>query len=740
MRTAVVRIGEPKANAPGSALNGDFPVELWLSENGDTQGLAAVPGALTSIPALLTPEQVVSEPGGQPLTAVRASEIYAETEEPSEALAQVGEFLYRLLARGELGKAWRRLRDETTDGLLTILEIANGAACGPLRALPWERMYDPDSGSHWFLEAPHVLVRGEARTVEEENQLVRVAARAHRFPLDDWPLRVLLVFGADPDFKSGSSVPGGIGATRELEALETLFAASRLDVECQLLEHPSRDEIVRKCDKVQPHVLHFIGHGQADGTPADHCLKIWRPAQANGTLAGYEDWTLHDIRTDLQSVKPPAFVFLNACRTAGAITANGAKTGISAPFGSLAETFLNLGALGVLGMQGDVPGDVAAEFARAFYEAVIAGDSVDFAATNARRKAAQLPERKNLVKRSAWSFPVLRTRVLPALVLPARPGVPGQTLFVERFVTQVPERRLIREAVRNKGLVADQKSGPSPHLVAIVGEEGAGKTHLAKWCAQICARSGLRAAHVTFGEEGSLDLVNALRCLRDGTLPVPGKAAARSEGAPLTANAARRFTWELNHRLRGVSLVPPLPDGTAVADEGLQLSNGSQPDESFIPAVFGQFRLALEESARPSGLLLVLDHVSTIQEAHLDLLIAHLLNHVAAGSVNGVRVIVIAHTQTFQKRLKALRDGPGGATVVEVGSFERSELEWVARHLRLQWTSKSTNAALVAALPQLVATNLPFLLTSSDQQQRWKAGGLKQLDAFLSLLCQERRS
>jgi hypothetical protein len=703
VRTVVIRITEPKKG-------GAFPVELLSGDPGSPLKLVA--GTKVTLPGDLAAAAAVTDPAGGLLTAARAREIYAGAE-PADELAVLGEFMYRLLARGKLAQAWARLRDEAPpEGTRTLLDIGSGPACRALHDLPWERMYDPQTGAHLFLEPSHLVLRGEARAVEEANPLVRAAARKHLFPQDDWPLRVLVVFGASPDFAQGKGVPGGIGASRELQALESLFASSRFDVDCEVLEHPLPAEIVDKCEKVQPHILHFIGHAEADGAPQNHRLRIWRPAVA-GAQAGYLDWALHDVRNDLQAQSPPRLAFLNACRTAAA--GNGGAASPGSPFASIAEAFLNLGALGVIGMQGDVPGDIAAEYARVFYQAAIAGDPVDLAATKARRAAARV--RPDLVKRCAWSFPVLRTRVLPQLVLPQRPSVPGEATFLERFVSQVSQRRVVRDAVRNR--LALEKAGSSPHLVAIVGEEDAGKSHLAKWCAQICARGGPRAVYVPFGDHDSLDIVDALRCIRDGQRPVPGRPPERVPTWPLGAEPFRRFTWELNHRLRGVTMVPAPADGDVVADEGTRLKGDSRPDEGFFAGVLGQFRLALEEAARPNGLLVVLDQISKVQEAHLEPLIGQLLRHVAAGSVKGVRMIVVARTEEFEQRLKALREGTSGATVVEVGYFQANEFERVARQLCLQWAPDRFG---------LLQPVLPGILAAANQKERWKAGVLRRVD------------
>jgi hypothetical protein len=720
MRTFVLRIAEPAA---GTAT---FPVELLRSENGEPGTFAAVPGGSADMPLALPLGAAMNDPDGKPLSAGGARSLYDASAEPSDNFGLVGEFLFRLLTQGGLDEAWAPWRREAQP-TRTLLDIADGAQCRALHPLPWECMYDALHGAHAFLDLSHVVSRGKALSVEDDNPHVRPSARAHRFPLDDWPLRVLVIFGAAPEADDGNrSAASTIGADRELEALETLFAKERFGVDCEVLEHPDLDTIAAKMKEIQPHILHFIGHAAGGPNSSTHCLKIWRPDPAPGAdtaevidgLRGtYLDWALPDIRNHLQAVKPPCLAFLNACRTSAAAVAT------NSPFASIADAFLNLGTLAVLGMQGNVPGDRAAEFAKCFYESVLEkGQAVDEAAASARWT---ISKRCSVARSKAWSFPLLRTRVLPALVLPRPvPPPPSQVRLLERFVAQVPQRRIVRDALRAPASLL--LPGGSRHLVAIVGQQGAGKTHLAKWSAQMCARGERRTAYVDFGENESLDSVDALRRMRDGD-PQQNGTARVATLAPVTEPAKRRFTWELNHRLQGVTLVPDLSDEQPVVDDARRLA-GSAPDESFIPGIFLQFRLALEKSAEPDGLLLVLDQLSTIQEAHLKLVAEHLLSPIAAGQVKGVCAIVVARTDGFHEGLSALRNIEPKVTVVELGELHMSEFERVGRHLAQQWAPSAERYRDYSGKLRSFLRDLSP--TVVNQERRFKAAALRRVEYY----------
>jgi CHAT domain len=585
MRTVVIRIAD-------SADRVGYPVELLTAGTDDPKLVAH---AAAVIPRSLSLEKPL-KPDGKLLTAKRARELYRTTAGESEDLENVGEFLYRLVARGKVGEEWQLLRDEVGKDARTMLDIA--PALQELHALPWELMRA--DGTAVFLDRA-VISRGEPRQIGDLNLLVHVDSRRYSFPPDDWPLRVLIVFGADPGLAKGSG-EDSIGANAELSALETLFSANRFEVEFDVLENPSRDDIVGACQEVVPHILHFIGHGVAGARSEDHRLQIYR-----NKAKEYDSWRLRDLQNDLRNVAL-RFAFLNACRT-GENAAAGSEV---APVASMSDAFLRLGALGVLAMQGDIPGDLAETFSCKFYEKILARQPVDRAVHEARWEISRL--RENVTKRAEWSYPVLRTRVHPSLVLPRRPDCDFNPAMVQRFVGRLPQRRRVRDAVRNGTVALDPADGLSKHFVVLVGQQEVGKSHLAKWCDQVWARGGLRTAYVEFREGEQVDVLGALRWIRDGRNPAGADLPLRPlPGAPLPASAFRQFNWQLNHNLKGVSDVPPLPDREKeILDEGTPLAR-AEGHETLIEDTLEQFCRALEEAAKPNGLVLILDRLEGLE-------------------------------------------------------------------------------------------------------------------------------
>jgi hypothetical protein len=412
------------------------------------------------------------------------------------------------------------------------------------------------------------------------------------------------------------------------------------------------------------------------------------------------------------------FAFLNACRTAHTAPA-AEQQALRSAFTNLSEAFVRNGSLGVLAMQGDIPGDLAAAFSRVFYERVLGGCTVGEAALQARLEVSRL--REDVLRRGEWSYPVLRTRVLPSLVLPQRPGAPVDDTLVKRFVARMPERRRVCEAVQRGQRAAEAANGESPHLVALVGKENVGKSHLAKWCKQVCVRNDLRATYVEFATSESVDVIAALRWIRDGRRPpaVPGPIKP-SPGAELPPRAFRRFNWHLNHHLRGVSDVPPLPpDDTEIEDEGIPLAQSQAPVETIIDDTMRQFCLALEEAARPNALVLILDQIEGLEATTLGQWLPRgLFQPVASGLVKGVRIVVTSQAP-------GALVGKVAPTVVNIDYFAPEDFERLARSLCLQW-SANTYEALRKMMPDLV--------TMFVRGAPWPASLLRKVDQLCGAL------
>src|SRR6516164_8989507 len=100
MRTLVLRVAEK---------NG-YSIELLDGTRGGDGTLTATKVASATLPASLAPAQEVQSSDGQNLTAARVRELYSRMTGDSDEYEALGEFVFRLLARGDLATKWRRLR------------------------------------------------------------------------------------------------------------------------------------------------------------------------------------------------------------------------------------------------------------------------------------------------------------------------------------------------------------------------------------------------------------------------------------------------------------------------------------------------------------------------------------------------------------------------------------------------------------------------------------------------------
>ncbi|MEJ8811903.1 CHAT domain-containing protein [Variovorax ureilyticus] len=707
MRTLKISIAAPRK--PGE----DFPVTLWSCDDDPPEVFVQVRGATSSIPAGLAPDEPVDDPGqpGTALTAARVIELHAAAAKGAGVQKEVGIYLRALLARGKLRTVWDDLREQ--GACRTLIDIApdkpvekaSDRVMHALQLLPWERLRTRDQ-AFMFLEAGSPISRG-----------IGVASLA---PPTDWPLRVLVVNCAEPDKKGAAG--GGIGADEEVSALERLFGCRefRYNVEFDVLENPGPAEIVAAWKSIQPHILHFIGHGVGGADPDQHALLLYQPGPGAGEYK-FVPWRLNDIRAQFKSrddLVAPRLAFLNACRTSGRDP--GAEP---APMSSISDAFLRAGSLATIGMQGDVAGDLAAVFAREFYMGLMGpGDHpIDSAAQAARLAMSGHRPTADVLIDPDWSYPVLSLRALPHQVLPKSPDVLGE-LLAERFVARVAQRRRVHEAIRCSKAFTAAKPGAAPHMVVIVGDVRSGKSHLSSWSAQACQRAGFTVARVGFGEDEPVDWLDAMRWIRDGKRRTPSELPKRADSGRLPASAFRDFNWGLNHRQRGLTHFEPYTGKDDVQDLGVGLAEQSDIPETFFEDTAAQFRDALVKCATPNGLVLVLDQLEGLEPNTLSKWLPNgLLRPIAMGSVKGVRLILVLSGEQYEACRSELERLTRVPEVVRLEYFARADVHRIARHLCRQWAKQICDEVWYP----------PMLQTLLDQHRRndtWNAELLKSVD------------
>jgi tetratricopeptide (TPR) repeat protein len=291
-------------------------------------------------------------------------------------------------------------------GLRIILTLPQALA-----DLPWELMYD-DEGGHGFL----------ARSVTAP--LVRHFTDLplpHQLPEEE-PLRVLIVTASPRGYPTVSSEREVEKITRELdrrrmsirEALglvkRHLFRTHsprgllqrlrhRNLVEIDVLPHATRQNLQSRMIEARNanqgyHVVHFIGHGQADESGGQLLLEDGEggasPVQA-------------DEFAEMTAEPTVNLVVLNACETASAASL----------FRGVAQATLRRKVPAVIGMQVPVLDREAVEFAREFYGAWAAGEPIESALAYARR----LISTETRGAAADWGIPVLYMGPVEGLAL-----------------------------------------------------------------------------------------------------------------------------------------------------------------------------------------------------------------------------------------------------------------------------------------------------------------------------------
>lgn len=223
-----------------------------------------------------------------------------------------------------------------------------------LADLPWEFVY--------LAEADRFPGLNGCLCLHPRCRIIREAAPPQPVhPVTVHPLRVLLAW-ADPGSAGYPVLP--CLASEVKSVLHALDQPECRHVEVKELRHASPSGLERDLEVWQPHVLHFIGHGDMLPTGGVLILESDRP--------GAEARVYGDDLARWLSETPARLVMLSACRTA-------------APVRGIAHMMAAQGLPAVIAMQLPLRDATAGPFARAFYSALLETGSVEAALQQARQ-------------------------------------------------------------------------------------------------------------------------------------------------------------------------------------------------------------------------------------------------------------------------------------------------------------------------------------------------------------------
>ena len=440
--------------------------------------------------------------------SVLASAVSARRALPvaEQQLRQVGERLFRSLFVGEVYGTYRAclgIAQQRGEHLRVVLRLT----VPKLAALPWEALFDPETGSYLCRKEP--LVRH-----------VPAPYTAPPLPVEG-PLRILVVIAS----------PRGLPALQvgvEQDRLSAALAGPIRDglVELHWLPQATWSAVHDELMAGPWHVLHFIGHG-------DYSVERDQGLIALVGEDGREDLVEAERLADLlhEAEPTPRLVVLNSCASGH----EGAVDLFSGTASALARSGINA----VAAMQFSVSDDAALDFARGFYTAIAHGRGVDAAARSGRIEILGVPSSLE------WVTPVLYLRgdatTLFDLRAPRTPAVqrppalgPGPGPVPSAVVAAPVPMPTPVPAARGPGQFPPAQAAPGAPMpqqhpeVGVVSTTVAARPKRWRWVVPLVLVAAALLAWVGFGP--LMELLNGQRTTQTQVLsPAPQSAGSTVE-------------------------------------------------------------------------------------------------------------------------------------------------------------------------------------------------------------------
>lgn len=318
-------------------------------------------------------------------SAVTARRTIPAAEKP---LHEVGEQLFHALFPESVRGTYRACLGAAQHSAAPLRVVLRLAA-PELAALPWELLFDPETGSYLCQDQP--LLRR-----------IPAADFAPR-PLEvEPPLRILGIVASPNDLPR---LDAEVEKQHLIDALAEPATAGLIElawapqatwhgIQSSLLDGPW-------------HVLHFIGHGDYDAHGREGRIALESPAGRTDMVRA------SNLMQLLREAEPtPRLVVLNSCSSG--------EAGTEDLFSGTAAALVRGRISAVAAMQFTISDAAAIAFARGFYGAIAHGRDVDKAASSGRRSIMGLGTLE-------WVTPVLyvrggSTKLFTLTELPVRPA------------------------------------------------------------------------------------------------------------------------------------------------------------------------------------------------------------------------------------------------------------------------------------------------------------------------------
>lgn len=288
---------------------------------------------------------------------------------PAE-LAQYGTEIADALLSGDVGPLYMVLGVDR-------VEITIAADTPDSKKVPWEYILWPD-----VKQAPHPA-RSIARVVAVANAAPHTPSKRKASKI-----KVLLI-GAD--IIDGVAIPWDEtkAILERIFGLRTSAIVGRAEVEFTMVEGVTKQGFFDAVEAQAFDVIHFIGHGQADGL-------FLKGSEGKGT-----DFLPKDALSSQMAVVRPSLLLLSACNTAA--PANGQA------YDNLAEGLVNSGVPAVVAHQLPINVRAIAEFSGALYKSLLTTGNIDAAVNAGRIELVKQLSGGNSAS-VEWGIPVLYRR------------------------------------------------------------------------------------------------------------------------------------------------------------------------------------------------------------------------------------------------------------------------------------------------------------------------------------------
>jgi tetratricopeptide (TPR) repeat protein len=268
---------------------------------------------------------------------------------------QFGQQLFQTIFAGDVGAHWQKRRKQSRRTPLRLVLRINPETAQPLLNLPWEYLHDED---HFLALDWHTPLSRLPWGLDYESFN----------PLTE-PLRMLVMISAPLDLNQNQV----LNTEREVDLILAATSQARRAGQLHIEFTPagSLGALVNALQELDPHMLHFVGHGTFSKSKDRGYLLLEDPHGRKQEVPNEE--FAQKLEQHARSLR---MVFLSSCQTAVAPRTEG--------FADLGSRLLKTGFPAVVAMQYSVLNKSAMEFGSAFYHAAVKGKPLDEAVTTGR--------------------------------------------------------------------------------------------------------------------------------------------------------------------------------------------------------------------------------------------------------------------------------------------------------------------------------------------------------------------